>query len=172
MIALLRGVTPTGKNRIPKMSYCVEILAGAGLKNVRTYIQSGNIIFDSELPFSILRELIHDTIKKHIGANLSVIIKTAEKLRIACRECPFGPEYDAGRVHLVFTNDPIDDVILSQVMEVQHGDEILAVGSECLYLYLPRSATRKKLNSTYLERKLGIAATMRKLNVVKHISDM
>ncbi|HEL1291838.1 TPA: DUF1697 domain-containing protein, partial [Streptococcus equi subsp. zooepidemicus] len=48
IVALLRGVTPTGKNRIPKMAYVVEILEKVGLKNVRTYIQSGNIILETE----------------------------------------------------------------------------------------------------------------------------
>ncbi|MDU3831014.1 DUF1697 domain-containing protein, partial [Gemella haemolysans] len=43
VIALLRGVTPTGKNRIPKMSFLVEILEKVGLKKVKTYIQSGNV---------------------------------------------------------------------------------------------------------------------------------
>ncbi|KDE71144.1 hypothetical protein FUSO6_02035 [Fusobacterium necrophorum DAB] len=49
VIALLRGVTPTGKNRIPKMSYLAQILQEAGFQNVKTYIQSGNIILDTEL---------------------------------------------------------------------------------------------------------------------------
>lgn len=44
VVAFLRGVTPTGKNRIPKMSYLIEILHEAGFENVRTYIQSGNVI--------------------------------------------------------------------------------------------------------------------------------
>ena len=44
IVALLRGVTPTGKNRIPKMSYLAEILEGVGFKHVKTYIQSGNIV--------------------------------------------------------------------------------------------------------------------------------
>ena len=43
-IIFLRGVTPTGTNRIPKMSYLVEILTEVGFLNVQTYIQSGNIL--------------------------------------------------------------------------------------------------------------------------------
>lgn len=49
VIALLRGVTPIGKNRIPKMSFLVEILEKVGLKKVKTYIQSGNVILEREL---------------------------------------------------------------------------------------------------------------------------
>ena len=48
-IILLRGVTPTGTNRIPKMSYLVEILTEVGFLNVQTYIQSVNILLESEL---------------------------------------------------------------------------------------------------------------------------
>ena len=50
-IILLRGVTPNGKNAIPKMSYLVDILTEAGFQQVRTYIQSGNIILESDLRF-------------------------------------------------------------------------------------------------------------------------
>lgn len=48
-IALLRGVTPTGKNRIPSMAYLAEILTDAGFHGVRTYIQSGNTLLDADL---------------------------------------------------------------------------------------------------------------------------
>ena len=75
VIALLRGVTPTGKNRIPKMSFLVEILEKVGLKKVKTYIQSGNVILERELSKGETVKLIHDTIAKEIGADLSVIIK-------------------------------------------------------------------------------------------------
>lgn len=63
-VALLRGVTPVGQNRIPKMTYLVEILTEAGLENVKTYIQSGNIVFETDLADNAICTLIHDTIKK------------------------------------------------------------------------------------------------------------
>ena len=71
----MRGVTPTGKNRIPKMSFLVEILEKVGLKKVKTYIQSGNVILERELSKGETGKLIHHTIAKEIGADLSVIIK-------------------------------------------------------------------------------------------------
>ncbi len=74
-ITLLRGVTPVGQNKIPKMSYLVQILEEAGLNKVKTYIQSGNIIFETDLSDKEVAQLIHDTIKSKIGADLAVIIK-------------------------------------------------------------------------------------------------
>lgn len=58
-IILLRGVTPNGKNAIPKMSYLVDILAEADFQQVRTYIQSGNIILESNLALEEIREQVH-----------------------------------------------------------------------------------------------------------------
>ncbi|MDO5784953.1 MAG: DUF1697 domain-containing protein [Eubacteriales bacterium] len=172
MIALLRGVTPTGKNRIPKMSYLAEVLQNAGLRDVKTYIQSGNIIFNTELAESEVKILIHDCIKQKIGADLSVILKTSEQLKRACKECPFGEEYDITRVHLVFTNDTICTQKLSKLLEMDFGDEVFAFGKECLYMYLPKNAEKKRLNNNFLERQLGITATMRKFNVVQHLSEL
>ena len=70
-VALLRGVTPVGQNCIPKMAYLAEILTEAGLENVKTYIQSGNIVFETTLSDGDVCALIHDTIQAKIGADLS-----------------------------------------------------------------------------------------------------
>ena len=74
-IILLRGVTPNGKNAIPKMSYLVDILTEAGFQHVRTYIQSGNIILESDLDLEEIRKRVHILIKEKIGADLKIVIK-------------------------------------------------------------------------------------------------
>lgn len=74
-LALLRGVMPTGPNRIPKMSELVEILEASGLRSVSTYIQSGNILCETDLSAEALANQIHQIILQQIVANLSVVIK-------------------------------------------------------------------------------------------------
>ena len=106
--------------------------------------------------------LIHDTIQAKIGADLSVILKTQAQFTTALAESPFDESYDDSRVHLVFTNDHLDQEILNELLEMDFGAEILKAGSECLYLYLPREAKKKRLNTNYLEKQLHITATMRK----------
>lgn len=169
VIALLRGVTPTGKNRIPKMSYLAQILQEAGFQNVKTYIQSGNIILDTELSEKETEERIHGTILKKIGANLNVIIKKPNQLQVAVKENPFDESYEYSRIHLVFTNDSIEEAKVEELKNRNFGEEKFMVGSECLYMYLPRNARKKKLNTNYLERQLSITATMRKLNVIEQL---
>ena len=172
VIALLRGVTPTGKNRIPKMSFLVEILEEVGLKKVKTYIQSGNVILETELSKGETAKLIHDTIVKEIGADLSVIIKEKNQLQIAIEENPFNENYDFSRIHLVFTNDSMGEDELKKLENKDFGDEKFIIGSECLYMYLPRDASPKRLNTNYLEKQLSITMTMRKLNVVEHLVEL
>lgn len=172
VIALLRGVTPTGKNRIPKMSFLVEILEKAGLKNIKTYIQSGNVILETALSKEETAKLIHDTTAKEIGADLSVIIKEKNQLQTAVEENPFNENYDFSRIHLVFTNDSMEKKKLKKLENKDFGDEKFVVGSECLYMYLPRNANPKRLNTNYLEKQLSITMTMRKLNVVESLVEL
>ena len=60
----LRGVTPVGKNKIPKMAYLVELLTEVGLSSVLTYIQSGNVICETSLADRDLSQLIHNRIRE------------------------------------------------------------------------------------------------------------
>ncbi len=105
LIALLRGVMPTGKNKIPKMSYLVTILEEVGFHKVRTHIQSSNVIFQTKLSKKASADLIRKTIKEKIGADLPVIVKTVADCQNAVLGNPFSESYDRSRIHLVFTND-------------------------------------------------------------------
>lgn len=171
-VILLRGVMPTGQNRIPKMSYLAEILTEVGFQTVQTYIQSGNIVCETDLADEDIKNLVHDTILEKIGADLSVIVKIPEQLATAAQENPFGETYDSSRIHLVFTNDVISSSKIAELLEQNFGDEEFYVGSQCLYMYLPRDAKKKKLNTNFLEKKLSIVATTRKLSVVARLSEM
>lgn len=172
VIALLRGVMPTGKNRIPKMANLVKILENSGFQYVQTYIQSGNILLETNLSYSETASKIHEVILQEIGAELSVVIKTKEEFATAIKENPFDDTYDFSRIHLVFTNTPIDNSKVRKLNETVFEGEIFSAGNECFYMYLPRDARKKRLNNNYLERHIDIVATTRKLSVVKHLYSM
>jgi len=171
-IALLRGVTPTGKNRIPSMAYLTEVLTDADFHHVRTYIQSGNILLDSNLPLVETAAKIHDIILKQIGADLSVILKTREQLAVAAAGNPFCEGVDVSRIHLTFTNDTLDDEKVRAVEKTDFGCEKFIGGRECFYLYLPLGVRNSVLYSGCLEKRLGITATTRKLSVVTHLCEL
>lgn len=154
-IILLRGVMPTGKNRIPKMSYLVEILEYEGFRNVQTYIQSGNVVLETDMSDSEISKKVHDIILEKIGADLSVIVKNNSDLKISIEENSFDENYDFSRIHLVFTNDSVDREKLERVKNTNFLGEVFKTGDRCLYMYLPRDAEKKRLNNNYLEKQLG-----------------
>ena len=167
-IILLRGVTPNGKNAIPKMSYLVDILTEAGFQHVRTYIQSGNIILESNLALEEIREQVHTLIKEKIGADLKIIIKNKDIFKNIVQENPFGEDYLYDRVHVIFYQGSIQSLPLEK-LKIDYGEEEICIGNYCLYLYLPRTAKQKKLHTNYLEKLFNVDLTMRKLNVVEKL---
>ncbi|MGL5066541.1 MAG: DUF1697 domain-containing protein [Sarcina sp.] len=172
VLALLRGVMPTGPNKIPKMADLVEILEESGFENVSTYIQSGNVLLDNDLPPQELALKIHNVILDEIGANLPIVIKIKENLKTAINENPFDESYDFSRIHLVFTNSILDSAKIEKLNNTVFEGEIFKVGTECFYMYLPRDSAKKRLNNNYLEKHLSIVATTRKLSVITKLHNM
>ena len=118
-IILLRGVTPNGKNAIPKMSYLVDILTEAGFQQVRTYIQSGNIILESDLDLEKIRERVHTLIKEKIGADLKMVIKNKSDFTKIVQENPFGEHYLYDRIHVIFYQESIQSLPLEKLITVK-----------------------------------------------------
>lgn len=171
-IILLRGVAPKGKNRIPSMSALAGMLGEIGFEEVKTYMQSGNIVLTSDLSDERIRTKVYDCIFNNIGADLSVIVKDVKQLTAAIAENPFDKGYDSSMCHLVFTNDLIPEQKLQKMLAEDFGDELFAAGSECLYLYLPETAIKKRLYTNFIERKLGIKVTVRKLHTVLRLINL
>ncbi|MBD2867338.1 DUF1697 domain-containing protein [Paenibacillus arenilitoris] len=90
-IALLRGINVGGNNKI-KMADLRKALEAAGLSRVQTYIQSGNVLFESDLEESALRGLIEQTIEKEFGLSIATIIRTSAELKAIAEGCPFSRE--------------------------------------------------------------------------------
>ena len=99
-ILLLRGVTPSGKNKL-SMNRFREVLEKAGFAHVRTYIQSGNALVDTELPCNTVEKSVRDLIRDQIGPDLVVLARTGAQLEEALRANPFTEGYDMSRVFFV-----------------------------------------------------------------------
>ena len=80
-IALLRGINVGGHTPLP-MADLREICNGLGLKHARTYIQSGNIVFESNFDELALMQLLEESLEKHSGKIIPVIIRTASEMQL------------------------------------------------------------------------------------------
>ena len=168
-IALLRGVMPTGKNRIPKMAELKELLSSE-FEGVRTYIQSGNIVFLSDKIRNEIAPKVSQLIKEHIGPDLPTVVATRKEVQEMLDMNPFiGKNYDIARVFFTLTNSVLaPDLVEKLKKETFDGEELTIVGNK-IYLYLPKDASRTKLNNNYVEKKLKIVATTRTFNTLSKL---
>lgn len=163
-IILLRGVTPTGKNKVP-MAALRDKLQKAKLHNVRTYIQSGNVLAQTNLTRSEVERLVHDVIKKNFGGDLAVVAKTPAQFRTILRNNPFR-EVDTSRLYFsMFASKPRRAEI-NTLLSHDFFPELIEVVGDVLYTLYAAKHSYSKFNNNWFERKLKVAMTTRNFNTM------
>ncbi|MDP4087491.1 MAG: DUF1697 domain-containing protein [Bacillota bacterium] len=159
-IALLRGINVGGHNKM-KMAELKQLLETMGLKRVQTYIQSGNVIFESEEKPSQLSERIEEGIKNTFGISTFVILRTALEFEEITKKCPYSEEtFSEGEsLSIAFLAESLSEEGKSSLEKFnQDIDEYFSEGKE-IYLYLRQSIRNSKLAIQI--QKLGIPVTIR-----------
>jgi uncharacterized protein (DUF1697 family) len=169
-VALLRAVTPTGKNKVP-MAPLREALSEAGLVDVRTYIQSGNVLARSDLPATDVEALVHDTIEQQFGGDLIVVVRTPAQMRNVLQGNPFEPS-EAARTHFTFLSKKPGKRAVNDLVGQSFPPDRFVVTSQVVYLNCPQGYGVSKLSNNFLERKLGVSATTRNHNTVTKLVEL
>lgn len=166
-IALLRGINVGGKGRLP-MKDLVAVFESSGCKRVRTYIQSGNVVFDcpgETDPSAIGREIL----AKH-GFEPAVLFLNEAEFKTAVAENPFTTE-DGKVLHFFFWAQPPEYPDLDGLNVLRTSSEVFSLGSEAFYLHAPDGIGRSKL-AARVESALGVPVTARNWNTVSKLVDM
>lgn len=140
-IVFLRGVTPTGKNKVP-MAELRTALADAGFGDVKTWIQSGNAIVKTELSREETAEFVHRTIREKIGPDLPIIVKTAEELKAVLEENPF-LHLAQDRIFYGLTNEEYSDESIERVLGSNYGEDQISFTDHAIYLYIRKCGTEQ-----------------------------
>lgn len=171
-IALLRGINVGGNNILP-MAVLKEILTIAGCKNVQTYIQSGNIVFESATKSR--RQLsgqIAALIMEHRGFEPKVFLLSERDLDAAMEENPFS---EAGgeqkSLHFFFLEEPAKEANIQALESIQSPTESFSLTDRVFYLFAPDGVGRSKLASS-AERYLGVSVTARNYRTIEKLSGM
>ena len=170
-IVLLRGVTPTGKNKVP-MAHLRQLLSDNGFSNVQTWIQSGNVILDSMLSHKEVGEKVNRIIKEGIGADLKIIVKTPAQVKTIIAENPFTEGHDISRVFFALSNDLPEQSLLAAFQALDFGEDKFAISPHAIYLFVPESFAKTRLNNNFLERKLKIDVTIRNFNTLSKLMSL
>ncbi|WP_400076462.1 DUF1697 domain-containing protein [Winogradskyella sp. R77965] len=159
-IALLRGINVGGHKKVP-MAELRELLAKSGLENVKTYIQSGNVIFQSsDNDFKTLESKIKISILEYFGFDVSVLIRTREQLNAIFDNCPFPEEKKLSSYFAVLTEIPHKDLV-KEAYEKTYDNEEYEILNDCLYFYCANGYGNAKFNLNFFEKKLKVNATSR-----------
>lgn len=170
-IALLRAVNVGGNNLI-KMSDLRDLLAGLGLENVRTHLQSGNAIFSTRSKDrGKLSEQISSAIHQAHGHRPDVILRTPEELRRALDRLPFDGSADPSKVLISFLAG-IADPEGARSLAAYEGPEVVAVHETEVFVYYPEGAGRSKFSRVPMEKILGTRGTARNLNTARKLLEM
>ncbi|MBF0170876.1 MAG: DUF1697 domain-containing protein [Nitrospinae bacterium] len=170
-IILLRGVMPTGKNKVP-MARLREVLTSAGFANVRTYIQTGNVLLSSPTNGEALAARMAALIKERIGPDLAVVVRKPAEIERVLKGNPFGAGHDIARVFYVLFAAPPPKEKVAALVAADYGAEKLVVTGDAAYLYIPGQYGKGKLSAAILERKLGVSATMRNDNTMRKLVEL
>ena len=162
-ISILRGINVSGQKLI-KMDALKKTYESLGFRNVTTYVQSGNVIFNaSDTEPEKPEQMIYNQIVKDFGFEVPVIVLTPEKLKLVVDNNPFviDPTKDTAFLHVTFLSAKPGNYDGSAIAaKKQEGEEIYFTG-EAVYLYCPNGYGRTKLNNNFLEARLKETATTR-----------
>ncbi|WP_435262131.1 DUF1697 domain-containing protein [Tenacibaculum sp. nBUS_03] len=155
-IILLRGINVSGKHKIP-MAELRELLHNLKFKNVETYIQSGNIILDSEYSKEVICQKIEEGITNKYGYNIPALARTLEEWKNAIARYPFSLENEK-IVAFSFLNEEskITDIEVKGIK-----DDKYEVDGDVVYLNCISGFGKTKLTNNNIEKKLNVVATTR-----------
>lgn len=159
-VALLRGINVSGQKKIP-MAELREILAKSGLDDVQTYIQSGNVIFESlETDKSTLELKIHNAIKSNFGFEVPVLVLSPQELKNILDNCPF-PQEEKEKSYFMMLYSFAAKPLVDEVSKLSYPNEKFLITDNCVYFYCSVGYGKAKLGNNFFERKLKVTATAR-----------
>lgn len=174
VLALLRGVNVGGRARVP-MAELRDVAAGLGLSDVRTYLQSGNLLFTAPgaRPVEDLRHELEGAIATAFGAGTPVILRTRDELAAAVAANPFPEvEREPARLHVAFLAEAPAADRAAGLDRRRFDPDVFDVRGREVYIHYAEGAGKSKLTLDFLERGLGAAATARNWNTVTKLLAM
>ncbi len=169
-ISLLRGVNVGGHKIL--MTQLKELYESLHLVDVKTYIQSGNVIFQSRDNDGYrLKNILEQEIERVFNFQISIIIMTRDELKKVIENNPFSNE-DKNKIYITLLSTSFKEISEIEIKNVKDKNEKYYLGKKVIYLFLPQGYGRTKLNNNFFERKLKVAATTRNLKTIKKLYEL
>jgi uncharacterized protein (DUF1697 family) len=171
-VALLRGVN-VGGNAL-SMERLRGLCSKLGLKQVRTYVQSGNLVFEADESAAHWSDVLERALAGKSRVPISVLVRTGAEMAQVIERNPFAREkgIDPARLHVTFLKRAPAKPALAGLSAIEAGSDRLSPAGREIYLHCPNGYGRSKLSNNVLERVLGVAATTRNWRTVATLAEM
>ena len=172
---MLRGINVSGQKNI-KINELKSLYEALGFQNVATYIQSGNVIFDTNLKDTgDLRIKIEQAIEDKYNFHVPLVLRSNLELKNIIENCPFDSidlEEHGTKVLVTFLSSQPSEVKIAVIKKYVVAPEELVIRGKEAYLYCPNGYGKSKLSNTFIESKLGLVATTRNWKTVHKLYEL
>jgi uncharacterized protein (DUF1697 family) len=173
-IALLRGINvgPHKRMKMERLRACCEAL---GLQQVKTYIQSGNVVFQAgKFKPEIVSKKIEDQILSDFGFSVDINLRTQEELERTIHRNPLLKErgVDESKLHVAFLSEVPPPDALKRLQSLTQPPDRVGHSGKDIYFYFPNGVSGSSLWKHPLDRVLSVSATMRNWKTVKTLHQM
>lgn len=162
-VAFLRGINVSGQKKI-KMADLRDLFEKSGFCDVRTYIQSGNVVFESDVrDTEKIGDRISGAIEEHYDFRVPIIVKKKSEIDQIIAQNPFVRDEDiqANKIYFVLLKTIPSPTALKDLSAMHFDNEQLLATPTCVYLRCALGAGKAKCTNNLIERKLGVLATSR-----------
>jgi uncharacterized protein (DUF1697 family) len=171
-ISILRGIN-VGGHKIIKMDALRKMYESLDFVDVKTYIQSGNVIFVcKKTNCEDLENKIAENIVKTFGFDVPIMVTEIEVMENVLENNPFIKEQneDEKTLHVTFLSKIPDAEAVEKIKNTTYeGDKFVIVG-KIIYLYCANSYHKTKLSNNFFEKKLNVSATTRNWKTVRELA--
>lgn len=169
-VAFLRGINVGGKNKI-KMETLRETFAALGFENVKTYINSGNVVFETvETGDKIISDKIEAAIQSNFSLNIKVITRTIAEIETMIADNPFAGQFENDKdLHVFFLGEQLPEEKREMLLSNNSENEQFAVQNREIFCLLRVGVLDSLIGKDYIGKKLKISATARNWRTVNKI---
>jgi uncharacterized protein (DUF1697 family) len=168
-VALLRGVNVGGKNRLP-MADLAALFADLGARDVRTYIQSGNVVFAaSATALRLLPARAQRALHTRFGLDVPVVVRSGDELRRVLAQNPFAARAQEDELHVGFlAAAPTAARVAALEPDRSPGDAFVVRGRD-VFLHLPNGVAKTRLTNAWFDARLQTTITVRNWRTVQQL---
>ena len=161
--AFLRAINVGGTGKLP-MADLRELCEGLGLRRVQTYVQSGNVVFQTRKGAARVHSELEGALAERMGKPVPVLLRREEELATLIEQNPF-PKAQPNRLLVYLTDATIDEAAVARCPTP--GGEHLQVGTRSIYVWYPEGQGRSKLKVPHAKE-----ATARNLRTLGKVLDL